>query len=569
MTNPTIKQFNTTGPCFPEDHYMLPVLPRIQGVDEMISGKYYFIIHAPRQSGKTTYLQYLTRRINSEGNIYALNCSLATLKGLTDRDEAMTTMAAQLNRALKISGVEAFKKLAFPDDSLPQSDASVKISNILNYLSVKLDKDLIVFFDEADSMTEIPLVTFLSQIRDGYIDRNVSPESKFPRSMALVGMRDIRDYLTQVRSNTTSLGLASPFNVKKEALTLANFSRDEIGILYQQHTIASGQVFESEAVARAWYWSKGQPWLVNALAYECVVKILKKNYAETVTANIMDQAAEAIIKNRTTHIDSLKERLKEPRVIKVMDSVFAGTPGVLLHNSDDRQYCLDLGLVVEDGDSNLCPANAIYSEVMSRLLTDEIQLALDNKISNIRWHDDKIVYMSEILKQFQLFWRQNGFTFPLRINELDSKTHEVIKKELESLPLAFELNERDSLTFIGRVKDAIARQYDEAVYSLLLLAFLQKVVNSDALVHREFAQGRGAVDLCVIFKGRQYIVEVKLYGQKSLEESLEQVARYLDTSGEKEAWLVVFDRDRNKTWDDKITWETIQVNKFTIHIVGC
>ncbi|MDR2198759.1 MAG: hypothetical protein LBR53_04780 [Deltaproteobacteria bacterium] len=142
-------------------------------------------------------------------------------------------------------------------------------------------------------------------------------------------------------------------------------------------------------------------------------------------------------------------------------------------------------------------------------------------------------------------------------------------KELDSLPLAFELNESDSLSFIGRVKDAIARQYDDAVYSLLLLAFLQKVVNSDALVHREFAQGLGAVDLSVIFKERQYLIEVKLYGQKSSEDSLEQVCRYLDTSGENEAWIVVFDRDRNKTWDDKITWDTVQINKFTIHIVGC
>ncbi|MDR2198703.1 MAG: AAA-like domain-containing protein [Deltaproteobacteria bacterium] len=512
---------------------MLPVLPRIQGVDEMIEGEYYFIIHAPRQSGKTTYLQYLTRRINSEGNMHALNCSLATLKRVTDRDEAMTTMAAQLNRALKISGVVAFKKLAFPDDSLPQSDASVKISNFLNYLSVKLDKDLIVIFDEADSMTEIHLVTFLAQIRDGYIERNVSPESKFPRSILLAGMRDIRDYLTQVRSDETSLGLASPFNVKKEALTLANFTREEIGTLYRRHTMASCQIFESEAVDRAWRWSQGQPWLVNALAYESVVKILKNDYTKAVTADILDQAVEALIKNRHTHIDFLLERLKEPRVIRVMDSVFSGSKSKVSINSDDRQYCIDLGLVVLGEGQNLQPANGIYQEVMSRVLTDPVQYALDDSIVNNKYFDGPLIRISELLKEFQQYWRQNGDSFTKRGKRLD-----VFK-------------------------------YDEAVHVMMLFAYVLKALNGKAKVYLEYAEGRGYVDIRAIYKDAQYLIEVKMKDNFKKTQALKQIANNSDTSGKNEAWLAVFDRDMNKAWDDKITWETVQINKITIHIVGC
>jgi hypothetical protein len=116
-------------------------------------------------------------------------------------------------------------------------------------------------------------------------------------------MRDIIDYVKNIRPDSESRGIASPFDIKKEALTLVNFTREEIGILYQQHTIASCQVFESEAVDRAWYWSQGQPWLVNALAYEIVVKILNNDYAIPINKNLMDQADEALIKNRHTHID--------------------------------------------------------------------------------------------------------------------------------------------------------------------------------------------------------------------------------------------------------------------------
>ncbi|MDR1052111.1 MAG: ATP-binding protein, partial [Deltaproteobacteria bacterium] len=60
MTLKPIKIFNTAGPCNILEHYMLPVLPRLPDVSEMIEAKEYFILHAPRQSGKTTYLRFLT-----------------------------------------------------------------------------------------------------------------------------------------------------------------------------------------------------------------------------------------------------------------------------------------------------------------------------------------------------------------------------------------------------------------------------------------------------------------------------------------------------------------------------
>jgi hypothetical protein len=308
---------------------------------------------------------------------------------------------------------------------------------------------------------------------------------------------------------------------------------------------------------------------VNALAYETITKILNKDYTVTVTKDMINSAAEALIKRRDTHIDSLLERLKESRVINVMDSVFAGTPEKVYKNSDNKQYCIDLGIVVEDENKKLRPANPIYSEVMSRMLTDEIQPALDDLITQITWHNGQVIFMSQILQQFQTFWRQNAFTFPLRIHEFESKTHDTIKNELKSLPFAYELTELDSFSFITRVKDAVARQYDEAAYSLLLMSFLQKVVNGGALVHRQFSQGRGSVDLCVIFKEHKYLIEVKLQGQKSLDESLKQLSNYLDISEEKEGWLVIFDRNRNKSWDEKITWNTVEFQGKTIHIVGC
>ena len=48
--------FNIAGPCFPDEHYMLPALERLPGIMRIVEQRSYFVLHAARQSGKTTAL---------------------------------------------------------------------------------------------------------------------------------------------------------------------------------------------------------------------------------------------------------------------------------------------------------------------------------------------------------------------------------------------------------------------------------------------------------------------------------------------------------------------------------
>ncbi|MDR1608078.1 MAG: AAA-like domain-containing protein, partial [Deltaproteobacteria bacterium] len=216
MSQQAIKTFNTAGPCVPSKHYMLPVLPRQEDVDEMIQGGYYFVLHAPRQSGKTTYLLDIVNKINNEGQYYALYCSLEALDKLYERKPAIDEILNQIFISLRSSNIKNYGRLLSKFKPPIGFSVTTNIKLFLNYLCEKLNKELIIFFDEADCLTEEPLVTFLRQIRQGYNTRS-SLNSKFPRSLALVGIRDIRDYLTQIRPEEASRGLASPFNIKKEA----------------------------------------------------------------------------------------------------------------------------------------------------------------------------------------------------------------------------------------------------------------------------------------------------------------------------------------------------------------
>jgi hypothetical protein len=568
-----IKEFNIAGPCSPLKHYMLPVLPRLPGVEKMIDKENYFILHAPRQSGKTTFIKTLANKINSDGNYYALYCSLASLQVVADTKKAIDTIADLINEVLNNSDIPSLNSLAYPDDAIPQSGEAVKIKKMLKRLCVNLDRDLIVFFDEADCLSGPPLLTFLTQIRDGFIDRFDSPKSKFPRSLALVGLRNIRDYITSSHPEAKQSHLASPFNIVAERFTLANFTRTETGILYRQHTEATGQVFTDQAVERAWHWSEGQPWLVNALAHEIVNRQLKGEHSKTVTETDFDLAARTLIRRQDTHLDSLMNRLSEPRIRRVMEAVIACANSFPSEISrDDRRYALELGRLKEGSSEGQTyqPANPIYQEVIIRSLTSNLQENIPAEyISKAKqWMDGTKLDMKGLLESFQTYWRENCEIMSDKYIK-DSLLAASIKNILERQGI----DDTDGIIFkdlYEGIKKSLKTIADEASALLVLYAFLQRVLNGGAdFLQREYALGRLRSDICVSYLGRRYPLELKIKGRLSREESLEQLSGYMDRCGAAEGWLVVFDRNFKKPWQEKITWETKIYKALTIHVVGC
>jgi hypothetical protein len=510
---------------------MLPPLSRQMGVKDMIEGEYYFVLHAPRHFGKTTFLRALTEEINSQGQMYALYCSLEGGQDITDVEKAMTWIAAEINKSLRLSLNNSLASLALPDDRPPNSNSSVKIFYSLNRLCLNLDKDLVVFFDEADCLSGAPLVLFLAQIRSGFNTRYISPAAKFPRSMALVGQRDIRVPLAQ--AITSSTGLCSAFNIVKETFVLANFTRDEIKILYDQHTEASGQTFLDAAIDRAWYWSEGQPWLVNALASESVVKILNNDYSRPITSDIMDQAALNLIKRRGSHLDCLLERFNEPRVRAVMKpSIFRADFSPPNGFLEDIRYTEDLG-ILSDNNGSLQIANPIYHDIFLRALTQRFEAEFEEAaplVKSNRLVDGQKLDMTGLLKTFQKYWRDN------------------------SAFLEAPYGHKKALPF------------------LVINAFFQKVLINDVkYLRREYALGQREMKmvLYIDFMEQVYPMALQIKDQKSWPDSLARVKDNMDICGSKEGWLVIFDNESEKSWDEKISWQTTQFEGSTIHIVGC
>jgi hypothetical protein len=483
--------FNTTGPCNPVDHYMIPVHARLPPVRGLIEKKLYFVLHAPRQVGKTTSLLTLAQELTREGTYVAALLSMevgAVFKdniGEAERailDEWRGTMDWQLPPEL------------IPQP-FPEAPTGQRIGAALRAWAQGAPRPLVIFLDEIDALENTTLLSVLRQLRSGYMGR----PGAFPQSLALIGMRDVRDYKV-ASGGSDRLGTSSPFNIKAESLTLRNFNHAEVAALYGQHTADTGQVFQPDAVDRAFELTQGQPWLVNALARQ-IVEVLLPDPAAPVTLDGVERAKEILIERQDTHLDSLAERLREPRIRGIIEPMLAGGSPKELAN-DDIRFAVDLGLVRMTQSGGLDVANPVYREIIIRNLALSPRAAMPS-VHPTWLTPDGSLDPDRLVDAFLAFWRLHGE--PL----------------LGTSP------------------------YHEIAPHLVFMAFLHRVVNGGGTIEREYAIGRGRMDLCVRFGGQTLGIELKVWrdGKKDpLAEGLEQLDEYLAGLGLSRGWLVIFDQ---------------------------
>ncbi len=497
-----MRHFNTAGICLPELHYMLPAAERLPGARELIARRAYFVVHAPRQTGKTTSLRSLCHELTAEGDYAALHFSCEGGQAFPD-DPAVAERVVW--RAILDEARDQLESALRPSDQVHESTLGSFLTEHLSAWSRSCPRPLVLVFDEIDALLGSSLVTVLRQLRSGHPNRGVA----FPASVILCGLRDVRDYKAASGGDPNRLGTASPFNVLVESMSLGNFTAPEVAALYGQHTADTGQPFTDEALDRAWSLTGGQPWLVNALAREVIDK-MGIAPPTPITAEHIERAKERLILARATHLDSLVSKLHEPRVRRVIEPLMAGTYLAVADSyDDDVQYVADLGLITR---RPVVVANPIYREVMVRVLAAMAEDALPVAPTRSFVLPDGRLDMERVLREFADFWREHG----------------------------------DIL--------ADGMSYHEVAAQLVIMAWLQRVVNGGGYVDREYGIGRGRIDLLVRWPydspegervWQRTAIELKVWASgrpDPLAKGLQQIDGYLSGLGLDTGVLVIFDR---------------------------
>ncbi|MBK8656155.1 MAG: ATP-binding protein [Haliscomenobacter sp.] len=209
--------FNTTGLCMPEKHYMVdPFRNFYDDVLRLIEAEQYFVIHAPRQTGKTTFLHSLAHRLNQEGTYVATVCSLESAGYPSISVEDANGLFI---RSLYQTAAIFLKEEDMPPDPYAHPASAQLLRQYLADWCKALSKPLVLLLDEVDALYDDVLISTLRQLRDGFQTR----PRHFPQSVALVGLRDIREYRLRARADNPSIGAGSPFNVKAKSFFLPVF----------------------------------------------------------------------------------------------------------------------------------------------------------------------------------------------------------------------------------------------------------------------------------------------------------------------------------------------------------
>jgi Holliday junction resolvase-like predicted endonuclease len=487
--------FNTAGPCKPDIHYTLDPMKRLQSVRQLVEGQKYFVLHAPRQTGKTTTMISFVRALNAEGKYAALYVNV-------EAAQAVRNDVAAANRVF-IGAIDNQARLYLPREYWPSTDC-LNVPNLdeglgtcLRRWCTELPKPLVLFIDEADALIGDSLLSLLRQLRSGYSER---PQG-FPQSLALIGLRDLRDYRIFSDSTQKFVIGGSAFNIKDVSLTMSNFSPQEVRELYALHTAETGQAFAEEALDLVFEQTQGQPWLVNALAREMCFGEQQVPDLRTVTAADVYRAVEILILRRDTHLDHLGDKLSEPRVARVVGRILAGDDAFPQPDEtfdEDLRFVMDLGLVRRT-QQGLAIANPIYREVVPRQLTWVQQ---EMWAADPAWYfgADGRLSIEAVLERFLEFYRENG---------------EMITQR---------------------------KTYTESAHHLTFMAWLQRIVNGGGYIRREYAAGLGFIDLVVEYGTDRFAFELKTERNFKRDRALAQVTKYARRLSLSEAYLMVFRR---------------------------
>ena len=503
--------FNTAGPVRAEEHYAIPPLARgdVSGLLRLIRDKQYFVLHAPRQTGKTSALIALRDLLNS-GKAGDLRCVDVNVEvGQVARDdvlEGMRAILSSLSMSAEMLG-DSYLDSVWPD-ILAKAGPNNALRQALSRWCIANPTPLVLLVDEIDSLVGDTLLSVLRQLRAGYPHR---PRG-FPQSVLLCGVRDIRDY--RIRSSTGEvIAGGSPFNVAAKSLRLGDFTKKETCDLMQQHVDATEQPITPAARKAVWEQTRGQPWLVNALcAGACFDNKAGRDRSRPIDVDDIRAAREELILSRRTHLDQLAHKLEEERVRRVVEPILSGGEGQ--HQVRDLEYVRDLGLI-DDGHPPRI-ANPIYAEVVPRELGYALQSSIDQQPA---WYVDDAgaLDLRKLLTAFATFYGEHAEHWLRRFEN-----------------------------------------YPEAAPQLILQAYLQRVVNSGGRIEREYGLGRGRTDLLVLWPRRdgepydlwqRFVIECKVLRdshRKSLEGTIErgveQTHGYMEACNAEEGHLVVFDR---------------------------
>ena len=491
---------------------MADVSKKLERVYRMVEDGDYFVINRPRQYGKTTTLYSIADAFRKKDDYIVFNTSFEGIGDAIFEDEKR--FAPGFLRLLELQARMQTPTLAdFIKQKSLEVDSLESLSEALTDIIRQTDKKAVLLIDEVDKSSNNQLfVSFLAMLRNKYLSQEYA---KTFHSVILAGVHDVKTLKLKLRPDDEKK-YNSPWNIAAEFKVNMNLRPSEIKPMLEEYARDKGVTLDSQSIAeRLFYHTSGYPFLVSKLCKMFDEDTLPEKTEQTWTIADVDRSVSQLVRENNTNFESLIKNLEDyPALYNLVYNKLVEGENEIYSIHDP---IVNLGLIhgVFKNGNGITMHNRIYEEIIydymaskakSKVLFTPYTLGKDYRLP------ENGLNMETVLTKFQAFMRE-------------------------------QYSQKD-------------REFVETNGRLLFLSFIKPIINGSGYDFKEVQiSEERRIDVTITYFQHKYVAELKIwYGEKAHQEGLEQLADYLDCLALTEGYLLIFNKNKKKTW--KSSWIT-------------
>jgi hypothetical protein len=498
------KEFNVTGTCIPNRHYMVDTSNKIKKIMKLVNNEKYFIINRPRQFGKTTTLFLLNTKLKQQEDYLPIKISFEGIGDLIFEDETRFSKGFLniIKRTVELENKEIAVYIEVEREKVDSLDA---LSYFITELVKKVDKKVVLMIDEVDKSSNNQLfVSFLGMLRSKYLLRNEGLDYTF-HSVILAGVHDVKTLKLKLRPEEEQK-YNSPWNIAADFDVDMSFSKEEIKTMLDDYVDNKGVELDKEYFSeRLYFYTSGYPFLVSKLCKIIDEKIMPEHKLVW-HKEYMDLAVKEILRDSNTNFDSLIKNIE---------------------NSEELYNFVKLIVLEDENISYVKTDNIISIGSIHGIIKEENGVCkLNNKIY------EQLIYNHMMMKVI----RQDKNSIMSQYNYRSKFIKEDGSLDIRKLMIKFS-------EFLKHEYSEKREAFLEAEGRLLFLAFISPIINGVGFAFKEVQGGEEKrFDIVITYNNKMYILELKRWqGEEYHKKGLLQLGQYLEQYGLEEGYLLIFD----------------------------
>lgn len=500
------KKFNITGMCIPGRHFIASMPQKLGHIKELVDHGDYFTINRPRQYGKTTIIYLLQQQLLEIKKYLVLDLSFEGISSRTYQNHERFTRVFldKVQRCLK--NLEEHEMAAFIDERKKTVIDFEEMDTFIADLVVQSKRNVVLMIDEVDKAGNNQLfLDFLGLLRQKYLESKKGKDHTF-HSVILTGVHDIKTLKSKIRGQDEKM-YNSPWNIAVDLDVDISLFPEEIESMLDDYTAERDIEIDIPVTAeKLFYYTSGHPFLVSSMCKIIDEKILpgkdekgKRRWEH----KDLQEAVRLLLKENNTNFDTLIKNLENnPELYEFVYKVIMDGSRFSYNPRNPVIHTGTLYGVLKRDQEQTRVHNRLYEQLIYDYLSSKLETSGNlnlHPVSSSYFNTDGTLNIKKVILKFQEFMK----------SQYSTKDSGFLERN-------------------GR---------------LLFLAFLRPIINGKGFDFKEAQSSEEKrLDVVVIFKDRQYIVELKIWrGDAYHQSGLQQLSDYLDRQNQKKGYLLIYD----------------------------